>query len=227
MLTPTFKSISLIIATLAITIVFSGNSYAAEKDKSSRRAALMMQKMKQDMEAEKTAMQTQFDTQKKELEDTLKKSEDANKELEVKVVAEKRKSAGLQANLIKEQAEKLALDNKLQQTQASLDTTQKSLVDMTSLHKQAVADLKANDTQRKTQLINIAQTSKSLQNCEAKNDKLYHYGLDLIKVYDKPSAYQAAIRTEQFTQIKRVEIENILQEYRDKIDVERASVTNN
>jgi len=221
-----YKHICIIITLLVITIAFSSNINAAEKDKSARRAAQMMQKMKQDMEAEKAAMQTQFDAQKKELEDKLKQNEEENKKLESSLAKEKRKSSRLELTLKTTQTEKEAVEAKLAQTQTALETNQKNLADMTENYRQAQADLKVNDAQRKTQLSTFAQTSKSLQNCEAKNDKLYHYGLDLIKVYDKPSNYEAAIRTEKFTQIKRVELENILQDYRDKLEEEKVSTNN-
>ena len=46
---------------------------AADKsDKAARRAQLMMQKMKQDMELEKANLQTQFDTEKKSIRRKIK-----------------------------------------------------------------------------------------------------------------------------------------------------------
>ena len=214
------------VSTLILGLLGLPDSQAAEKkDKAARRAAQMMQQMKQQMEQEKAAMQTQFDTQKKDLEEKLKKNEEENQKLQASLEKEKRRTRSLEANLKTVKAEKEAVEAKLVQTQNTLETTQKNLTDMTGKYQQAVADLKVNDAQRKTQLNNLAQTSKSLQNCEAKNDELYQFGLELIKVYDKPSTYEAILRTEQFTQIKRVELENILQDYRDKIDSQHVTMS--
>lgn len=204
------------------------NSQAAEKkDKSARRAAQQMQQIKQQFEQEKAAMQTQFDTQKKEMEAKLQVDEDEAKKLEVSLVTEKRKNRTLEANLAAAKTEKAETDTKLQLTQTTLDATQKNLAQLTGKFEQALADLKVNDGQRKLQLSNLAQTSQSLQACIAKNDKLYHFGTEMIGVYDNPSTYEAAMRKEKFTQLKRVELENILQDYRDKIDEQRISANNN
>jgi uncharacterized protein (DUF3084 family) len=217
----THKVLYLLIATLVISVASSGNLFAAEKDKSVRRAALMMQKMKQDMEAEKTAMQAQFDTQKKELEDKLKIKDEEFLILDKKLVTAVRKNKNLEVEIEKVNAEKAAVETKQQQTQAQLEITQKSLADLNVQHQQAQIDLKFNDNQRKTLSTNLAQTTKSVNECEAKNAKLHQFGIELIQIYDKPSSYEAAMRKEQFFQLKRVALENILQDKQNKLDEAR------
>ena len=219
-LKPTFKNICLIIASLAITIACSSNTYAAEKDKSARRAALMMQKMKQDMEAEKAIMQTQFDTQKKELEDKLKSSDEELEKASKFLATAERKNKALEGEIKKVTLAKEAVDAKQLQTQAQLESTQKSLDDLKTQYQQAQADLKFNDNQRKTLSTNLAQTTKSLDVCEAKNAKLHQFGTELIQIYDKPDSYNAVMRKEQFFQLKRVELENILQNRQDQLNEE-------
>jgi len=217
----THKVLYLLIATLVISVASSGNLFAAEKDKSARRAALMMQKMKQDMEAEKTAMQAQFDTQKKELEDKLKIKDEEFLKLDKKLVTTVRKNKNLESEIEKVNAEKAAVETKQQQTQAQLEITQKNLVDLNVQHQQAQIDLKFNDNQRKTLSTNLAQTTKSVNECEVKNAKLHQFGIELIQIYDKPSSYEAAMRKEQFFQLKRVALENILQDKQNKLDEAR------
>lgn len=220
----TQKITALLIAALIIGFVFPQESFSAEKkDKSARRAALMMQKMKQDMEAEKVSLQTQFDAEKKALEDAAKLKDEAIAKLEKQVASAERKAKTLQVELIKTQDEKVAVEAKLVQTQTNLDTTQKSLADLNAVHTQALADLKFNDNQRKTQASNLADTTKQLNTCEAKNIKLHQFGTELIQIYDKPSSYEAAMRKEQFFQLKRVQLENILQNQQDKLDEEKFS----
>lgn len=197
-------------------------SYAAEKkDKAAKRAQMMMQKMKQDMEAEKAAMQTQFDTQKKELEDKLKAKEEEVTVLDKKLKTAERKVSNLTLENKKISTEKTTLENKLQVTESTLDTTQKTLTETKSTLQQAQADLKFNDNQRKTLSANLAQTTKSVNECEDKNTKLHQFGTELIKIYDNPSSYEAAMRKEKFFQLKRVELENILQSKQDSLDEAR------
>jgi DNA repair exonuclease SbcCD ATPase subunit len=213
---PSYRILFLIFLSFAIGFMQPNTVYAAEKkDKAARRAQLMMQKMKQDMEAEKAAMQAQFDAQKKELEDKLKINEE---EFSKQLAKAERKNKNLEAEVKKVNIEKTALETKLQQTQAQLETTQKNLADLKTQHNQALADLKFNDNQRKTLSTNLAQTTKAVNDCEVKNAKLHQFGTELIQIYDKPSAYEAAMRKEQFFQLKRVELENILQSQQDKLD---------
>lgn len=214
------KNLYLIIISLTLVIAFTSNSYAAEKDKSSRRAALMMQKMKQDMEAEKATMQTQFDAQKKELEDKLKSNDEELAKVNKLLASAERKNKTLEGEIKKVTLAKEAIDAKQLQTQAQLETTQTNLDDLKIQYQQAQADLKFNDNQRKTLSTNLAQTTKSLDVCEAKNAKLHQFGTELIQLYDKPNSYEAAMRKEPFFQLKRVELENILQNRQDQLNEE-------
>lgn len=218
-ITLTYRILFLIFLSFSIGFLQPNIAFAAEKkDKAARRAQLMMQKMKQDMEAEKVTMQMQFDTQKKTLEDKLKVKDEEFEKLNKKLASAERKNRNLQAELKKIGTEKTALETKLQQTQIQLDTTEKNLAELKSQHNKALADLKFNDNQRKTLSTNLAQTTKAVNDCEVKNVKLHQFGTELIQLYDKPSNYEAAMRSEQFFQLKRVELENILQNQQDKLD---------
>jgi hypothetical protein len=218
-LIPNYKILFLIFLSFAIGFMQPTTAFAAEKkDKSARRAALMMQKMKQDMEAEKAAMQAQFDTQKKELEDKLINKDEELITLDKKFAIVERKNKNLESDIKKVNSEKAALEIKQQQIQVDLEATQKNLADLKVQYQQAQADLKFNDNQRKTLSTNLAQTIKSVNECEEKNIKLHQLGTELIQIYDKPSSYEAMMRKEQFFQLKRVELENILQNKQDKLN---------
>lgn len=222
----TQKIIALFILALLAGMLMPQSSFAAEKkDKAAKRQALMMQKMKQDMEAEKVAMQTQFDTQKKTLEDQLLAKETALKQTNDELVSSQRKAKSLSAELTKALDENKAVETKLTATQADSDATKNSLADLKGQHTQALADLKFNDNQRKTLSTNLADISKQLNTCIASNTKLHQFGTELIHIYDKPGSYDAVMRKEQFFQLKRVELENILQNQQDKLDAERFSAT--
>ncbi|MDP2229638.1 hypothetical protein [Methylotenera sp.] len=217
----THKIFAIIMVSFAIGFVLPDRAMAAEKqDKSAKRAALMVQKIKQEAEQEKAAMQTQFDLQKKELEDKILSKDEQLQELDKSLETSQRKVKKLESDIAKVNTEKVALDTKLQQTQLMLETTQTKLADLQLQYSQAQTDLKVNDNQRKTLSTNLAQTNKSLSVCEEKNTKLHRFGTDLIKIYDKPTSYDAVMRKESFLQLKRVELENILQNYQDKLNDE-------
>jgi chromosome segregation ATPase len=214
----------LLIASLAIGFAYPDNAIAAEKkDKAARRAQQMLQKARQDMEQEKANMQAQFDLQKKELEDQVKNNDELLQKRSSSLSVAQRKLGNLESELAKINTEKTALETKLFETQTLLESAQKNLEDLTTQYKQAQLDLKINDTQRKTLTTNLASTNLSLRTCEQKNSKLHHFSTDLIKIYDKPSIYTAVMRDEPFFQLKRVELENILQNQQDKVDEEKVT----
>jgi chromosome segregation ATPase len=163
-------------------------------------------------------MQTQFDTQKKELEDKLKSKDEDLAKANKNLAAAERKNKNLEAEIKKVNTEKAALETKLQETQTQLEATQKNLAELKTQYQQAQADLKFNDNQRKTLSTNLAQTTKAVNDCEIKNMKLHQFGTELIQIYDKPNEYEAMMRKEKFLQLKRVELENILQNQQDKLD---------
>lgn len=218
------KTSIFLIACLAVSLAIPQVSMAAEKkDKTAKRSALMMQKMKQDMEAEKASMQEQFDTQKKVLEDQLLIKEESLAKSDALLQLAETKAKNVSAQLKKTTDEKAVLDTELTDTQANLDVSQNSLTDLKAKHSQALTDLKFNDNQRKMQAANLTDTTKQLNTCAANNTKLYQLGSKLIHIYDNPSHYEAVMRKEQFFQLKRVELENILQNQQDKLDEEHFS----
>ncbi|CAN4276255.1 hypothetical protein MCEMSEM29_01730 [Methylophilaceae bacterium] len=220
----THKIITIFIYALMVGSLVPQTSFAAEKkDKAAKRQALMMQKMKQDMEAEKATMQAQFDAQKKTLEEQLLAKNTELEKTNSALATSQRKVKKLGAELSKTQAEKTAVETKLTDTQATLDSTKNTLSDLQGVHAQALADLKFNDNQRKTISANLADTTKQLNTCAVQNAKLHQFGTDLIQIYDKPSRYEAVMRKEKFFQLKRVELENILQNQQDKLDEQRFS----
>lgn len=220
---PTFKlSLPIIFAILTMLFVINLPANAADKkDKAARRAALMMQKMKQDMEAEKAAMQAKFDADKKLLEDQLKMQEALNTDMDKQLKSSRYKVKQLKSEVETLTAKNNALEKQLAETKQNLLTTQKSLSDTQGELKQAQSDLKFNDNQRKTLASNLSSTTKALNSCTDKNGQLYAFGKELIQIYDDPSLYERVMRKESFFQLKRVELENILQNKLDKLDEAR------
>lgn len=193
-------------------------SYAADNNAESRSDQLLKQ-----MKRQNALLKADFDKQKSEMEAKLKMKDADIQTLESSLAEKEEENKRLQAQLSKVKREKFALEEKLAKTQASLEATEQKLTEMTGNFKQAQEDLSINERQRKTQLNNLAETNKALLDSESKNEKLYTYALELIKVYDDPNAFERMMRKENFTKIKHVELENILQNYNDKIDTERVS----
>lgn len=67
----------------------------------------------------------------------------------------------------------------------------------------------------------IGQRDREVRVCEAKNLKLYEYNVQLLGRYQGKGFLDVLRQKEPITGMKNVEIENLLEEYRDKIDAQQ------
>jgi chromosome segregation ATPase len=207
---------------LAATMLANPALAADKKDKAARRAQQMVQQIQQ----EKAQLQSQLDQamQAKALLDAdMAKAQEENTSLKTKLGAANRKIDGLEISLKEMTAERLAFEAKLLKTQVELEATKTALNELDVKYQANLYDLKVNEQQRANLTATTIQKTKVIDACLAKNAKLYDYGLELVKLYENPSLYKQVVLTEKFSQIKRVELENILQNYNDKIDLEKAT----
>lgn len=210
--------------TLTVTLVamialsFSLPILAADKpDKAAKRAAILMQKMKQDMEAEKAALQTQLEQEKQSMTEQLNSVQQVQRSNSAKLQGQLKRNQQLQVEAQKLGEEKAALTAQLQQLQSKLAEQTQRLETTEQQLKTAKADLDVNDAQRKKLVGNVSAAHQQLVSCEEKNSRLYAYGNDLVGLYADASAYQKIMRAEPFFQLKRVELENLLQDKRSQL----------
>jgi predicted nucleic acid-binding Zn-ribbon protein len=57
--------------------------------------------------------------------------------------------------------------------------------------------------------------------CTEKNTRLYQLNVELLDKYRSKGVSDALLQAEPFTQIKRIELDNVAQEYKDKLDQQR------
>ncbi|MCU0588425.1 MAG: hypothetical protein MUF52_09735 [Syntrophobacteraceae bacterium] len=67
-------------------------------------------------------------------------------------------------------------------------------------------------------------TEAKLEQCESHNARLALLGTELVEKYEKKGLVTSMFQNEPFTQVKKVEIENLAAEYRDKIEKEKLKV---
>ena len=209
---------SFLVSILLATSMLANPVLAAEKkDKASRRAQQMVQQIQQ----EKAQLQAQLDQElqaKAAMEADLSKAQAENVAIKSKLSAANVKIDGLEVSLKEMTGERLAFEAKLMKTQVELQSTKTALNDLEVKYQGTVYDLKVNEQQRANLTATSIQKTKLIDACVAKNNKLYDYGLELVKLYENPTDYKKVVLTEPFSQLKRVQLENILQDYNDKID---------
>ena len=214
----------LLVALLSASLLMPSHGNAADK-KEAKQAARRMAQMKQQLEAEKSQLQTQFQAEKSVLEDKANKIEQESGALKASLNTAQRNKASLAAELAqlrKENSELSALQQKTlagqYEAQAALETSRSRLAELESLQQ-------VDNAQRKELSAKLMQRADSLSSCEDKNSKMYDVTLELIQACEHPGAFEKVLRSEPFTQIKRVGLQNRLEELRDKADTERLTVT--
>jgi chromosome segregation ATPase len=83
--------------------------------------------------------------------------------------------------------------------------------------------LSERDTQLKTAQGQLEQSRAANTSCEAKNVQLYDYSKALMVRYQKKGVWDAITQKEPVTGIREVGVENVLQDYQDKLDAQRVA----
>jgi len=84
--------------------------------------------------------------------------------------------------------------------------------------QQTVQNLRKTESDRNQLQETVVGQAQQIDSCESKNVDLVLVNRELIDHYEKKGIFDALLQHEPVTQLKRVEIENIAQEYQDRID---------
>ena len=169
----------------------------------------MQMQMKQ-VQDEKAVVEQEKAALGKELE-TLKKK---TGEIESSVARANRSKAAAEKEAEALKQGKVELNEKIMQLEKQFSENQLSLRDTRQ-------SLQQETTQKQRLEQSLGVRDKELGSCETKNKKLYQYQVELINRAQNRGSLDALLEREPLTQLKRVEIENLLEEYRDKIDSEQ------
>ena len=190
----------------------------AEDDKKAGREREMLRRAQQALrqaETERAALQTE----KLALEDKLKvASAQAARlpEVEKKLGDAERRNRALGAELTRSRQSNAELEKKL--AEANTRYTQ-----LSQTHTEALRTLASRDNQIKLQIGTLTQTRTEVAACEEKNVKLYGYATELMQRYRDKGAFDALTQAEPVTGLKQARIDNLLEEYRDKLETQRSA----
>ena len=126
------------------------------------------------------------------------------------------------------EARNASLNGELKKTQgaqtdlaAKLDDTSKQLADMTKKQGETATTLASREADLEKTSAALEQSKSAHASCEAKNEKLYDYGQTLLQKYQHKGVWDALKQKEPVTGIGEVQVENVVQEYRDKLATQR------
>jgi len=205
----------LLIPVVLASAFVSGSAWSEDKGASREREALRraQQQVKQ-IGQEKAALEeklTGFEQDKAKLLEEKEKLI-GGAQARAKTEISKREQLQLALNAMTQekatlQSQKAEVDQRLVEQTAKQAATERELALAKAQTKQTESALSTRDQQ--------------VASCEDKNRKLYQHGRDLISKCRDQGATDVVLRLEPFTGIKRVGTENVLEEYRDKLDVQK------
>jgi chromosome segregation ATPase len=200
-----------VVAATAMFVAVAWCSPAWSDPDKSKADARRIQLMQQRFQEEKSAL---------EAEKVVLRKKAADLELEVaRLRADQRKNGDLARSLgaSKDELAKAGEDLKQQmadaktESDAALAAKQRDLARLASQSAQERTDLQSS----------MASQSRALGACENKNERLVQVGAEILGRYRSKGLMEGLSQQEPVLQLGDVEMFNLVQDYRDKIDAER------
>jgi chromosome segregation ATPase len=133
----------------------------------------------------------------------------------------------------RERSARSRLEHELKAAQAELDTlkaklaeTEKQLADSQALQHATTQTLAQTESARKRTEDELAGKTQDLQVCRTHNGQLYSLGREMMQKYHDKSCQDVLAQVEPFTGLRKVEVENLLEAWRDRLDREKLSAHN-
>lgn len=158
----------------------------------------------------------------------MKKIQDEKAAISAELEVIKKKSGDLEAAASRAEHRRAALDKEaagLRQDKTALTEKVAQLEQALSEEKKSLSETHANLNQetgkRKSLEQMLGTRDKELDSCETKNRTLYRYQVELIKRAQSRGTLNAILESEPITGLGRIEVENLMEEYRDKVEAEK------
>lgn len=210
---------SLVLALLGLSLLASplhASSDSREKQML-RRMQQQMQQVEQaraQVEQEKAAALADKDVAERALE-----------KMRASVAAAKRQIAGERAARSRAESELKAAQAERDALKTKLAETEKQLADSLAAQRATAQTLAQTESVKKQTENQLATRQQELKTCQAHNGSLYTLSRELMVKYRDKSCQDALAQAEPFTGLKKVEIENLLEAWRDRADRERLSAS--
>lgn len=215
----TIHTLARLILALALFSLLWGPVWAASDKKPGRerealrRVQLQLQQVQSQvsaLEQEKAALGKERDQARKEAQAVRGKLRKSERDL----AEEKTRGEQLAKELEGVKQDLSATRTRLQDTEGRLADTAKTLFQT----QQTLARTEAE--KRALESLKVRQ-EKDIAACEGKNLRLYQTGRELMTRFEQKTCGEILAQKEPFTGLKRVEMENLLEEYRDKLDEQK------
>jgi chromosome segregation ATPase len=174
--------------------------------------AQLLQQMQQ-LASERTSLQAENARLKKDLDDT-RKERDALKNAQKWNDARARTSTAAVA--AEAAAQRAALEQQITANKAQTEQ-------LIGKFKETLQSLKEVETDRATTKQTLATREQELSACVDRNASLYKLNGEVLDHFEHESAWSRVARAEPFTQIKKVQLENLIDDYKGRAKDQRVT----
>jgi chromosome segregation ATPase len=157
----------------------------------------------QQLASERTALQAENSRIKADLEaarkerDSLKAAQEANA----------KRSRGAEAELARTQGDKARVEGELAREKQRLE-------ELVQRFRETATAMREVETDRATSKQSLAQRDQELKVCVERNQALYKLNEEVLAKFEDQGFWSSLARREPFTQLKRVQLENLIDGYR-------------
>ncbi len=193
-------------------------AWAAKENREKQMLRRLQQQMQQidqtraQAEQEKATALSEKEAAENELEKTRSDTASTKRQLSSERSARSRIERELQAI----QSERDALKTRL-------TDIEKQLAESMALQRATAQTLTQTESAKKQTLAQLAGKEQDLNVCQTHNGKLYGIGREMMQKYRDKSCADALAQSEPFTGLRKVEVENLLETWRDRLDKEKLS----
>ncbi len=201
------KKVSRSLGQMVVVALLAGlspfNVQAAPADKAAKKERQALRRMQQQLN-EAQQQKSALDQEKAALEETLKKAGEEGE-------SHKRAAASASARASRLENDMEAAHTEKAELQGQLEELRRQNQELSGQHKQLEQDMKSTSAV-------LAREKEQKKLCETNNDELYRIGRELVEWYSHKGAWNAILEAEPFTRMKSVEMENLLENYREKLE---------
>jgi chromosome segregation ATPase len=205
------KTLSLLLAMMALA---TSPSWAANDSREKQLLRRMQQQVQQLDQARALAEQ--------EKATALADMENLQRELN-KLKAVKRQLTSERLARKRVERELKALQTVLEASKTRMAETEAKLADSQAQQRATAHTLAQTESAKKQTETQLAGTRQDLKQCQTHNGRLYGLGREMMQKYRDKSCQDALAQAEPFTGLKKVEVENLLETWRDQLDREKLS----
>lgn len=196
---------------LVVGALLSGSAIASDKKANREREMLRRAQIElQQAREQSAALEAEKNKSVKELEQVSKSGK-----------AAEAKAARLARELKEEQAQRGQMETELAAAKQRLAELESKVAELTGSLDETRRTLAGTEAAKKNLEGIKTRNEREIALCEDKNKSLYQVGRDLMVRYEKKSCEDVLAQREPFTGLKRVEVENLMEEYRDKLDEQK------